>query len=786
MAATDFKLFPFQEEAADVLRVAALNWMAFAGEEGPPKYGTSPIPFLGQLRAVTGSGKTPILADVVGGLGPAVVLWTSRSSAVVEQTFNNLRGKYAPLLPTNTRVLRDIPAQSEWRNLIDSTDGLTIWLLTVASWNEAESAAGAGSPEARLNLHRVHPDWAGDTSPWDQLRHDLKRPLWIVSDESHNQSVTQLDQLADLRPKGFFMASATPVANERFMKWGEALEAGDQEWRELQKAGVVPVRTRDVVEAELLKTTIELIDYQSGTEESLDGVLATMKRLDEAVAEDDATVHPRAIYVVEKSNPPRGSKAEAPPVTIWRYLRSKDIPADEIAIYTDTRELPESAEKVSSLSGLHDRYRHIIFNQTLQEGWDDPEAYVCYFDGVTKSFIRIKQIVGRILRQPAAQHYAEELLNTATIILNVPASSYDSVVGELRSEMRLYASEDEPDIPFIKIKTRKEPLPPVPIDASWRGKLTLPNRTLRAPNMAPAAKIIRARASEWPEESLEAPGRGRRTVVSLREQEERDEYLDVLRSARTQNSVFVRRYIQNRNRACLNAIHPDTFRGPGYQQYSCLGSVAQNELKVLGDRVVEMYESGVEYQDDPDPDTATFTVGDFRPRGKEMVAFKHAAHPDYSTLDMNKDEREFAHALDNIEVGVWTRNPPISSQGFGIPLPAKVEDSSRFYPDFLWWVTPSVCWALDTTGRHLLNAKVRGKLIALDHPQVALVVRGHVELATNAFTSKTGWSLVRARPHLTATSELFDDLQTLLERLAEPAAKTPAKAKAAKKARSRG
>jgi type III restriction enzyme len=264
--------------------------------------------------------------------------------------------------------------------------------------------------------------------------------------------------------------------------------------------------------------------------------------------------------------------------------------------------------------------------------------------------------------------------------------------------------------------------------------------------MGLAVKIIQARASEWPPESLEAPGRGRRTVVSLeREQQERDEYLDVVRSARTQNGVFLRRYIQNRNRGCLNAIHPDTFRGVGYQQYSCLGSIAQNELRVLGERIVEMYESGVQYQDDPDPDTATFTVGDFRPRGKEMISFQHAAHAEYSTLDMNKDEREFAHSLDGVGVGVWARNPSTSTQGFSIPLPAKVEDSTRFYPDFLWWVTDSVCWALDPTGRHLLNAKVRGKLIALDNPQVALLVRGHVDLPTNTFMSKTGWSLVRAR-----------------------------------------
>lgn len=596
----------------------------------------------------------------------------------------------------------------------------------------------------------------------------------MVSDESHNQSATQLDQLADLRPKGFFMASATPVMNDRFSKWAEALEAGEGGWRNLLTAGVARVRTRDVVEAELLKTTVELIDFQSGTDESLIGVLETMTRLRTAADDAGATVHPRAIYVVERSNSPRGSIEEPPPVKIWRFLRANGVPADEIAVYTDTKDLPEEAEKISSLSGLHDRYRHVIFNQTLQEGWDDPEAYVCYFDGVTRSYVRIKQIVGRVLRQPGAQHFADEILNTATLILNVPAESYDAVVSELRAEMRLYAPEDEPDVPLIKVKTRKDPLPSIPLKKEWQERLTLPKRTLRAPSMSAAVRAIGARASEWPEESLGAPGRGRRTVVSLeREEQERDEYLDVVRSARTQNGVYLRRHIQNRNRGCLNAIHPDTFRGDGYQQFSCLGSVAQTELKVLGDRVVEMYETGVEYQDDPDPDTATFTVGEYRPRGKDMAAFKRAAHGEYSTNDLNNDEREFAVALDALNVGVWVRNPATAAQGFGIPLPAKVDESTKFYPDFLWWVDEGLCWAIDTTGKHLLNAKVRGKLIALDHPRVALVVRGHVDLTTNTLSSKSGWTLVRARPNVTASGEVFDELPSLLERLATATGSPP-------------
>jgi hypothetical protein len=56
MAADSFRLFPFQEEAAQAMRDAALGWQAYAVTHPPPRYGAARIPFLGQLKAVTGSG----------------------------------------------------------------------------------------------------------------------------------------------------------------------------------------------------------------------------------------------------------------------------------------------------------------------------------------------------------------------------------------------------------------------------------------------------------------------------------------------------------------------------------------------------------------------------------------------------------------------------------------------------------------------------------------------------------------------------------------------------------
>jgi type III restriction enzyme len=105
------RLFPFQEQAAAQLSEAADEWIEAYADGGVRKLGLTPIPFIGHLKAVTGAGKTPILAKVVGDLENALVLWTSVSAAVVDQTHRNLRGRYRSLLPTGTQILRERPSK---------------------------------------------------------------------------------------------------------------------------------------------------------------------------------------------------------------------------------------------------------------------------------------------------------------------------------------------------------------------------------------------------------------------------------------------------------------------------------------------------------------------------------------------------------------------------------------------------------------------------------------------------------------------------------------------------
>jgi type III restriction enzyme len=283
--------------------------------------------------------------------------------------------------------------------------------------------------------------------------------------------------------------------------------------------------------------------------------------------------------------------------------------------------------------------------------------------------------------------------------------------------------------------------------------------------MKPPEKELRATAlREWDAEDLAAPGTGRKAVVSLKEGSEEYEDVAVLRSARTRNGAFVRQRILQRNRNCLIAIHPDRFNGPAFEQYSCHGSQAQDELTGLAARIVDYYEERVEYEENADPDRMTWAVGEYRPRSEDLISFARAAHAQYSRSDFNKDEAPFAHAIDRVKGVTWVRNPATGTQGYGIPLPKKVGDSLTFYPDFLIW-KKGECWAVDTTGRHLLDAKVRGKLFALEAPRMALVVRGTADLGSGSREGKDGWSLVLPRAHREPLVEHSDDLDALVTML---------------------
>src|SRR5690606_23969613 len=130
----------------------------------------------------------------------------------------------------------------------------TVLVSTVAAWNSTQK-------DDRLNVHRINADW-GQKSRWESLKLDRNRPLYVVYDEAHNSTPDQVELLDDLDPAGFFIASASPITGK--LQTYMALLPED-----VRNDRIVSISTVDVVNAELLKSTISLTDYDSSFEEML-------------------------------------------------------------------------------------------------------------------------------------------------------------------------------------------------------------------------------------------------------------------------------------------------------------------------------------------------------------------------------------------------------------------------------------------------------------------------------------------------------------------------------------
>ena len=184
-------------------------------------------------------------------------------------------------------------------------------------------------------------------------------------------------------------------------------------------------------------------------EECISNLIEQWKFLQEQ--SEGLNITPKVIYVCntniidggETDDPEKPFEfREAPPIKIWKYLvHDLKIDPKTIAIYTSELKVKDSPNNFN-LFGSNENdylefsqgnYKHIIFNQSLQEGWDDPECYLAYVDKNIKSKIRVSQIIGRVLRQPHTRHYEKEGLNTAHFYLRVDTEeSFTSTIVNTR------------------------------------------------------------------------------------------------------------------------------------------------------------------------------------------------------------------------------------------------------------------------------------------------------------------------------------------------------------------
>lgn len=694
---------------------------------------TTYTPFYQALASITASGKTVIMADTLAQLDPLlplkpIVIWLSKGRVVVDQTYANLHagGKYAHLLAGyEVRLL----GEYDPREVEDDALAL-IYIATVGTFNQKDKDAG------KLKLFKSELDNA-DRSTWDALKlrldsSDTRRPLVIVYDEAHNLTDQQTGLLMELEPDALLLATATPRLPRAIAKIVDELKDA-LGWTDAELT--TAVSSRDVVDAGLVKRTVLLGGYQAQMAETIDDLLDDMSKAKKAVARGGISLRPKAIYVCrtnivegnanQADDPKRPfAQRQAPPILIWHHLvKDRGVDPSKVAVYTSAlrfdSDYPPPADFVHFRGGDSDYsdfvagdYEHVIFNLGLQEGWDDPECYFAYIDKSMQSSIQVEQVIGRVLRQPNAQHYEAEILNTANFYVRVDSKS---VFAEVVQDVAKRLAMDLPDVEISSYDPRQKARPSL---SSPRAIREVPH-VYRDPTDAVTRidEVIQSLIDFRGDTSDNTRGGGAKVLVQQRIGEAGASSLEWVERDHG-NLVTARWIFQTEVRrqfpSALEVTRSDDAKLDARVE---LGSPAANAIRKAASEVVQTYlEHVVLKQRLQNP----YLVGDILVDGATAITFANSLHPAYSGLNKSL-EIPFAEQLDKLRVQ-WCRNP--SRSGFGIPLLSPGQSKS-FYPDFLAWKGRHV-FAVDTTGEHLLEDKLGRKLLAIDphsKAKVRLVVR---------------------------------------------------------------
>ena len=242
-----------------------------------------------------------------------------------------------------------------------------------------------------------------DKSLWEMLKRrrdsqGRRRPFIVVYDEGHNLSNQQTELLLELEPDALIAASATMRIPEALVNTISRLKT-DKGWKDSDF--VATVKSSEVVKSGLVKQQILMGGYVTPMEIAIDDMLDTMRNVEASAIELGLPFRPKAIYV-SNTNIVSGSgnidhihgsfaQRQARPILIWRHLvEEKGIDPSTVAVYCDLKfdpnfPPPPTFNLFAGGDNDYDRfiegnYQHIIFNLTLQEGWDDSSCYFAYID----------------------------------------------------------------------------------------------------------------------------------------------------------------------------------------------------------------------------------------------------------------------------------------------------------------------------------------------------------------------------------------------------------------------
>ncbi len=728
-----FDLKKFQSDAA---RLIADRYAFFSNHDERPRKGYVPRPFFQALSALTGAGKTPILAQAVMNMRTRfemepIVLWMSKAKSVVGQTFVNFSsgGKYREIIDD----FHVINIQDLTPSLIADSSIPLLVLTTTGLFNNKDRSEGA------LNIYKQDQDLFGNQSPWERLieRKDehKRRPLLIVYDEGHNLSEQQTELLSELEAEAYLLASATLKLPSNFQKsviqpiklWVEEtddkiafsrLEAvNESDEVEPERFVTTVVDSKKVVNAQLVKRSIQFDGTTAPMERCLDALIHRLEILNKEINDRFLGFKPKAIYVCKTNIADDGEKDDAtkpfamrkaPPIRIWRYLtEEKNIQAKDIAIYADLRFVDGNKPDIVNLFSRGENdfdefqtgdYQHIIFNLSLQEGWDDPACYLAYVDKSMGSSTQVEQIIGRALRQYGATHYENALLNSAHFFLRVDNQSvFTEAIDNVKAKLQSEGAPIEITSNFSTgISATVDDLEP-------KNDLSIELHHIFVDSSA-AKKRISEIVRDFPifresDENSVGEAHTASQVVDLTELRKKSGVIKWRLDGHT-NPVRLRWLVTTAIRTrSSRALAVVDLKDSKFDVRVQVQSRADKQVDTFARDIVTAF---FQFSDLSYERAEPFMFGTIRvPR--TAPPFVNGLYLRYTGF--NKFELAFAQAIDSVGA-VWHRNP--SAGGFYIPLLSE-GDVSSFYPDFIVW-QGELIFCLDTKGGHLLSDAVARKL----------------------------------------------------------------------------
>nr|WP_315419945.1 DEAD/DEAH box helicase family protein [uncultured Pedobacter sp.] len=712
-----------------------------------------PYPFLCRLKAITGSGKTPILASALNLLSNSIILWTTNRGAVISQTKTNLSsgGKYSSLLPIDVQVieLKDL-SMSEWYNLITAKSGVTIVLATVALFNQEGDI---------LNVHKDR----GGTSYWEMLSGNgpdkRNRPLYVVYDEAHGGTKAQFTRLTELNPSAFILASATklPESLEELLP-GKTIE----EKSKALDIQTVKVNTKDVVATGLLKTRLYLVDCNTTRIDALKEAndkwlylskkLAKFNELPIMCAIVNSTLAGLEIWEILTQH------LKVDPTRVAVHLSNVEKHFGDLNPNTPWGQLVDTHKAGKTPENLKDDgYTHVIWNLSLREGWDEPWAYVAYIDGKGKSNTDMSQKIGRFLRQPNAEPFDDWDLNSAYFYFNVPDEDFSDLVTATQHELEddgyeiitVSSSSSRPSNSFTSKVLKDTEIDIVSVSFG------------DDPNILD--QILLNNTSLFAAEALKSPGKVLTRVLDLRNNNEDDslkseEHRNDNAEIKVWNFLIDRlaaldSRIAQKNGNCFTPFVKDDPKMKQTMQFGSQAMLAVNSSLINIQQQLNT-EFRLEYEADQRYSVKPFNLvspnlmsdDDKKREFYRVRTYVNAIHLEYN--GMNAFEVKISEALDKLNLK-WCRNP--SKVGYSIPIPEIGLGTTNFYPDFLLWSNKCL-WAIDPKGEHLLNDAIYSKLLGVADIEglaikirVAFLVEGTYVLSNNdrpLRQNKEGYSII--------------------------------------------